>query len=123
MLLVVLISLVGGSFGGDLTVGGNLTIGGTFGESVSIADVTAQKLVVTGIMSGTTTSSAVLNTTTITGNVTQDVTKQASFGAVTIGGTATFEALVVFRYFQTGFCIWYSICKPEWYYHDWWCCM
>ena len=81
----------GGSFGGDLTVGGNLTIGGTFGGSVSIADVTAQELVVTGIMSGTTTSSAVLNTTTITGNVTQDVTKQASFGAVTIGGTTTFD--------------------------------
>lgn len=81
----------GGSFGGDLTVGGNLTIGGTFGGSVSIADVTAQELIVTGIMSGTTTSSAVLNTTTITGNVTQDVTKQSSFGAVTIGGTATFD--------------------------------
>ena len=81
----------GGSFGGDLTVGGNLTIGGTFGGSVSIADVTAQELIVTGIMSGTTSSSAVLNTTTITGNVTQDVTKQSSFGAVTIGGTATFD--------------------------------
>ena len=76
-----------GTFGGDLSVGGNLTIGGTFGGSVNISDVTATELVVTGIMSGTTTSSAVLNTTTITGDVTQDSTKQSTFGAVTIGGT------------------------------------
>ena len=76
-----------GTFGGDLSVGGNLSIGGTFGGSVSISDVTATELVVTGIMSGTTTSSAILNTTTITGNVTQNADKQSTFGAVNIGGT------------------------------------
>ena len=86
----------GGTFGGDVTVGGNLTVGGTFGGSVSISDVTANELVVTGIMSGTTSSSAVLNDTTITGNVIQSVDKQSTFGAVTIGGTTRINTTDLF---------------------------
>jgi hypothetical protein len=81
-----------GTFSGNLTVGGDLSIGGTFGGSVNINDVTANELVVTGIMSGTTSSSAVLHDTTITGNVTQDTTKQSTFGAVTVGGTCRINA-------------------------------
>ena len=53
----------GGSFGGDLTVQGDLSIGGTFGGSVSIQDVTAGEIIATGIISGTTSSSAVLHDT------------------------------------------------------------
>lgn len=86
----------GGTFAGDVTVGGNLTVGGTFGGSVNISDVTANELVVTGIMSGTTSSSAILNDTTITGNVTQDTTKQSTFGAVTIGGTTRINTTDLF---------------------------
>ena len=86
----------GGTFAGDVTVGGNLTVGGTFGGSVNISDVTANELVVTGIMSGTTSSSAVLNDTTITGNVIQSADKQSTFGAVTIGGTTRINTTDLF---------------------------
>jgi hypothetical protein len=76
-----------GSFSGDLVVGGNLSVGGTFGGSLDITDATVNELIVTGIMSGTSSSSAILNDTTITGSITQTVSESASFGAVTVGGT------------------------------------
>lgn len=70
----------GGSFGGDLSVEGNLSIGGTFGGSVNITDVTAGEIIATGIISGTTSSSAVLHDTTITGNVVQSSGKDLTVG-------------------------------------------
>ena len=76
-----------GTFSGNLTVGGNLSIGGTFGGSLDISDATANELIVTGIISGTTGSNAILRDTTIDGPITQTVTETASFGAVTVGGT------------------------------------
>ena len=86
----------GGTFAGDVIIGGDLSVGGTFGGSVNISDVTANELVVTGIMSGTTSSSAILNDTTITGNVTQSADKQSTFGAVTIGGTTRINTTDLF---------------------------
>ena len=47
-------------------------------------------------MSGTTSSSAVLNDTTITGNVIQSADKQSTFGAVTIGGTTRINTTDLF---------------------------
>ena len=86
----------GGTFAGSVIIGGDLSVGGTFGGSVNISDVTANELVVTGIMSGTTSSSAILNDTTITGNVTQSADKQSTFGAVTIGGTTRINTTDLF---------------------------
>jgi len=76
-----------GSFAGNLVVGGNLSVGGTFGGALNLTDATVNELIVTGIMSGTSGSSAILNDTTITGSITQTVSESASFGAVTVGGT------------------------------------
>lgn len=76
-----------GSFAGNLVVGGSLSIGGTFGGALDLSDATVNELIVTGIMSGTTGSSAILRNTTIDGSITQTVTETASFGAVTVGGT------------------------------------
>ena len=76
-----------GSFAGNLVVGGNLSIGGTFGGALDLSDATVNELIVTGIMSGTTGSSAILRDTTIDGPITQTVSQSASFGAVTVGGT------------------------------------
>ena len=87
----------GGSFGGDLSVEGNLSIGGTFGGSVNITDVTAAEIIATGIISGTTSSSATLHDTTITGNVVQSAGKNLSVGQnLSIGGTTTFGSQINF---------------------------
>src|SRR6056300_653613 len=76
-----------GTFSGNLSVGGNLSIGGTFGGSLDLTDATANELIVTGIISGTTGSNAILRDTTIDGPIVQTVTESASLGALTIGGT------------------------------------
>jgi hypothetical protein len=87
----------GGSFGGDLSVEGNLSIGGTFGGSVNITDVTAAEIIATGIISGTTSSSATLHDTTITGNLVQSAGKNLSVGQnLSIGGTTTFGSQINF---------------------------
>jgi hypothetical protein len=76
-----------GTFAGNLTVGGDLSIGGTFGGSVNISDVTATELVVLGIVSCVPGSSAILDDTTFTGDITQTGGDSASFKQVNIGGT------------------------------------
>jgi len=76
-----------GTFAGNLSVGGDLSIGGTFGGSVNITDVTATELVVLGIVSCVPGSSAILDDTTITGDITQTGGDTAIFKQVTIGGT------------------------------------
>ena len=76
-----------GTFAGNLTVGGDLSIGGTFGGSVNITDVTATELVVLGIVSCVPGSSAILDDTTFTGDITQTGGDTAIFKQVTIGGT------------------------------------
>jgi|14BtaG_2_1085337.scaffolds.fasta_scaffold00997_4 hypothetical protein len=76
-----------GTFGGDVTIGGDLSIGGTFGGSVNISDVTATELVVLGIVSCVPGSSATLDDTTITGDITQTGGDSATFKQVNIGGT------------------------------------
>lgn len=79
-----------GSFSGNLVVGGDLSIGGTFGGSVNINDVTATELVVLGIISGTSASSAILNDTTITGNVSIGTDKDLTVGgSISIANTTT----------------------------------
>ncbi|MAA77429.1 MAG: hypothetical protein CML73_05285 [Rhodobiaceae bacterium] len=77
-----------GTFSGDLFVGGNLAIGGTFGGAVDVSDVTAGEIIATGILSATTTSSCVLHDTNITGNVTQEASKNFVIGnELTVGGS------------------------------------